>query len=202
MKILEINRHDIEKWDELLKRPVVDLGEEEYPEDACLFCHTVKFDDGTEADLKVCSGKTNLWCEMVWFDKDGGQLTCSDPCNDKLEGLWPCSIDGHDVLVMKKGNIVLDRKCFDEEACRRFLKNIGKDRDITPDFVFDRLQEIMSEYDEWSEDDWDAINDDIDVNMFGIEYSANEENIVLYPVKDGSTDTEHGEFVYARGHRR
>lgn len=197
MKILEINGKDIEKWDELLMKPVVDLDDEGLPEDACLWTRTAKFDDGTEADLKVCSGSTNLWCEMVWFNRDGQQIACSDPCNDRLEGLWSCSVEGHDVLVVKKGSIILDRRFFDEGRCREFLQEQGRDG-LTPDAVFDRLLEIMSEYDEWPEDDWNAIGDSIDVNMFGIEYSDCEQNITLYPVRDRHTVTESPYGVYQR----
>lgn len=99
MKIMEVAKSELDKWNALLKETEIDFEEQDIDEDATLFCQTVTFDDGMFADLKVCSGQTNLWCEMVWFDKDGYELTCSDACNDTLDGEWLCSIEGHDVLV-------------------------------------------------------------------------------------------------------
>ena len=88
MKKLTIKKDELKKWNDLLKLDEVDFEGLDIPEDTTLFCKTVEFDDGAFADLKVCSGQTNLWCEMVWFDKNGCEISCSDACADTLEGEW------------------------------------------------------------------------------------------------------------------
>ena len=99
MKTLVIRKEDADYWGNLIQSPAVDLDELELPRNSLLKKWTVAFDDGIQADLKVCSSEDDVWCEMVWFNTDGVELTCSDPCNDRLEGEWPCSIEEHDVVV-------------------------------------------------------------------------------------------------------
>ena len=88
-----VKRDELEKWNKWLQENEIDFDKVDFPYDATLFSQTVEFDDGTQADLKVCSGQTNLWCEMVWFDKDGHEIACSDADADGLDGVWECSLD-------------------------------------------------------------------------------------------------------------
>ena len=99
MKKMTVNAEELNKWNKWLKESEIDFDEVDFDYDATLFCQTVEFDDGVQADLKVCSGQTNLWCEMVWFDAEGHELACSDACADELEGLWEYPFDGGDYNV-------------------------------------------------------------------------------------------------------
>ena len=88
MKKMYVDGKELDKWNELLKLDEVDFEDMDIREDATLFEQTVVFADGAFADLRVCSGQTNLWCEMVWFDKDGYEISCSDATADTLDGEW------------------------------------------------------------------------------------------------------------------
>lgn len=88
MKQMIVPAAEMDYWNKWLKENQIDFNEVDFDYDSTLFCQTVAFDDGTQADLKVCSGQTNLWCEMVWFDRDGNEIACSDACADALDGIW------------------------------------------------------------------------------------------------------------------
>lgn len=100
MKELKIKKSTADFWNRLLKEAIVNFEALGVPQDATLFIKTVKFDDGAFADLQVCSGQTNLWCEMVWFDENGCEICCSDACADHLEGEWQCEDDAYSVKVI------------------------------------------------------------------------------------------------------
>lgn len=103
MKQMIVDAKQLDFWNKWLKEKEINFDEVDFPYDATLFCQTVEFDDGVQADLKVCSGQTNIWCEMVWFDEEGRELACSDACADELVGEWKCSLgDGdYDVEVVR-----------------------------------------------------------------------------------------------------
>ena len=103
MKKMIVDAKQLDFWNKWLKEDEIDFDKVDFPYDATLFCQTVELDDGACADLKVCSGQTNLWCEMVWFDKDGYEIACTDACADELEGEWKCPFgDGdYDVEVVR-----------------------------------------------------------------------------------------------------
>ena len=65
----------------------------EVKEDDVALSETTTFSDGTQAELKVCSGQTNYWAEVVWFNKDGEEIECSQPSFDGIDGLWECNRD-------------------------------------------------------------------------------------------------------------
>lgn len=44
------------------------------PRDGVLMTFTVRFEDGCEADIKVCNGDTGPWIDPVLFDADGGEI--------------------------------------------------------------------------------------------------------------------------------
>lgn len=48
---------------------------------------SVRFEDGVQADVKVCCVEENCWCEVVWFTEGGQEYTCSSP-DDDLGGAW------------------------------------------------------------------------------------------------------------------
>ena len=91
-KRITISKAEADRWNRLLDLGMdIDFEKENVQEDTTLFGRTVLFEDGCFANLRVCSGQTNLWCEVVWFDKDGDEMCCSDACADTLEGMWECS---------------------------------------------------------------------------------------------------------------
>ena len=99
MKKMIVDAKQLDFWNKWLKENEIDFDKVDFPYDATLFCQTVELDDGACAYLKVCSGQTNLWCEMVWFDKDGYEIACSDACADELEGEWKYPFDDGDYDV-------------------------------------------------------------------------------------------------------
>lgn len=98
-KTLEIPKAELEKWNSLLQRDDIDYDKEGFGKYETVWCRTVKFDDGCEIDIKVCSDAPedhDLWCEAVLFDSLGCQLDTTDACWD-LGGEWNLSfIDKED----------------------------------------------------------------------------------------------------------
>jgi hypothetical protein len=73
---------DVVYDEEDMKREGVDF-------DSTLFLRTVKFDDGYEAHVRVCSGQHNLWSEAILFDPDGNEVSCIDDCSyEHIDGDW------------------------------------------------------------------------------------------------------------------
>lgn len=102
MKEIKITSEELDKYNALLQKDEIDFEEEGVEEDATLLSKTVRFDDGVWADLRVCSGQTNCWAEVVWFDKEGYEIACSDADAIELEGEWLCSLDPkYNVLVTR-----------------------------------------------------------------------------------------------------
>ena len=99
MKQMIVKAEELDFWNKWLKEGEIDFDKVDFPYDATLFCQTVEFEDGTQADLKVCSGQTNLWCEMVWFDENGCEIACSDACADELDGVWEYPFEDGDYNV-------------------------------------------------------------------------------------------------------
>lgn len=57
------------------------LGMEKVVQDArkdgVLMTWTATFQDGCQADLKICNGDAGPWAEAVLFDTDGHEIACS-----------------------------------------------------------------------------------------------------------------------------
>lgn len=64
---------------------------------------TAHFPYGYFADIKINASEDDFWTEGVLFDKDGGQLCCSDVCSS-LEGEWRFEYEGNTFVV----NVVAD----------------------------------------------------------------------------------------------
>ena len=103
MKQMIVDAKQLDFFNKWLQVSEIDFDKEDFLHDATLFCQTVEFDDGTFADLKVCSGQTNLWCEMVWYSENGCEIACSDACADRLDGEWkyPFEDGNYDVEVVR-----------------------------------------------------------------------------------------------------
>lgn len=92
-KTLEISKTELKKWNNLLKRDDIDYDKEGFGKYTTVWRRTVKFDDGCEIEIDVCSGAPEdhgLWCEAVLFDSLGWQLDMTVACWD-LGGEWNLS---------------------------------------------------------------------------------------------------------------
>ena len=89
-KTIELPKADIEFWELLLASDDIDYAEMQFPEESAVFTKTIRFDDGFEADLKVCTNRRedrDCWSEMVLFDSKGNQIDHTDVSYD-LAGQW------------------------------------------------------------------------------------------------------------------
>jgi hypothetical protein len=80
---LELPKSEIEKWNNYISKDFVDYDAEGFPELSTVWSKTVKFSDGFEIDLKVCTNSRedgDLWSEAVLFDKNGSEYSCTDCC--------------------------------------------------------------------------------------------------------------------------
>ena len=50
----------VDKWNELLDSDNLDFNELDLDEESTVFCATAKFDDGCEADIKVCTSSIDI----------------------------------------------------------------------------------------------------------------------------------------------
>ena len=92
-KTLEIPKDELERWNKLLQLDDIDYEKEGFGKYETVWRRTVKFDDGCEIDIKVCSAAPedhDLWCEAVLFDSLGCQLDMTDAYWD-LGGEWNLS---------------------------------------------------------------------------------------------------------------
>ena len=65
MKQMIVDAKQLDFFNKWLQVSEIDFDKADFPHDATLFCQTVEFDDGTFADLKVCSGRRTYgarWC--------------------------------------------------------------------------------------------------------------------------------------------
>ena len=78
-KTLEIKKSIAKEVNRLLD--IVADGEEslfeltDMPEDATIEVWSVEFEDGTVADLRLCSGNTNMWLDPILFERFENYLT-------------------------------------------------------------------------------------------------------------------------------
>ena len=92
MHKITLTKAEGEKYNRLLDMDEVDFEAEEVEEDALLLSKTVDCGDGVFAELKVCSGQTNLWAEIVWFC-DGDEVCCTEPFFELEAGVVRCGWD-------------------------------------------------------------------------------------------------------------
>lgn len=80
---LELPKSEIEKWNGYISKDFVDYDAEGFAELSTVWSKTVKFSDGFEIDLKVCTNNRedgDLWSEAVLFDENGSEYSCTDCC--------------------------------------------------------------------------------------------------------------------------
>ena len=83
---------------------------------SCCFFDSVIFKNGYQADIKVCSGDIgdSVWCEMVLFDKDSNELSCTD-VRETIDGEWELEYKG-DVYKVYVEEITFDSFDWNENA--------------------------------------------------------------------------------------
>ena len=75
------------------------LNEDEYQGDHTI-TYTVEFANGYQADVKCCGCRDeSSWTEMVLFNKDGAELTCTEP-KEEFAGTWELTYDGVTYVVV------------------------------------------------------------------------------------------------------
>lgn len=80
---LELPKSEIEKWNNYISKDFVDYDAEGFAELSTVWSKTVKFSDGFEMDFKVCTNNRedgDLWSEVVLFDANGSEYSCTDCC--------------------------------------------------------------------------------------------------------------------------
>lgn len=96
-----------------LARKIDEWMKEPQNEDECLgvdftYTETVRFENGMEADIKLCGvdyevGTCNIpWTEMVLF-KNGSEVACTDVADDYF-GMWEIEYNGdtYEVYVVEE----------------------------------------------------------------------------------------------------
>ena len=96
-KKLVVKQDDAELYNRLMNQDGVDLEKEGLELDDTFCIASVKFDDGIEAELNICTEETAVWAEVWWRDADGEVLEQSEPFYE-LDG-WFDHCD-HAVLVV------------------------------------------------------------------------------------------------------
>ena len=89
-RTLELPKSEIEKWNGYMSKDFVDYDAEGFAKLSTVWCKTVKFSDGFEIDLKVCTDNRedgDLWSEAVLFNDKGSEFCCTEVC-DCIDGDW------------------------------------------------------------------------------------------------------------------
>lgn len=95
---IKLDKKKIDKYNILLDMPSEDDGviNAGYDEDSTIECFTAQFADGHFADIKICSGQNNFFCDPVLFNKDGYEVCVLD-CADTLNGEYGFEDNGNDM---------------------------------------------------------------------------------------------------------
>lgn len=89
-QVLELPKAEIERWNGYISKDFVNYDEEGFRELSTVWSETVKFPDGFDIDLKVCTNDREdgtLWSEAVLFDSKGSEYACTEVC-DGIDGDW------------------------------------------------------------------------------------------------------------------
>jgi hypothetical protein len=82
-RTLELPKREIEGWNALIEAGHIDYDAHGFKEFSTIWCKTVKFEDGFEVDLKVCTDggeDGTAWSEAVLFDENGIEFSHTDVC--------------------------------------------------------------------------------------------------------------------------
>lgn len=76
-------------WAErMLDMENVDFDDLDVDEDSTVFVLTAQFEDGYEADIKLCSGQSNFFVDPVLFDPLGRQAALLPPDDMEIDGTY------------------------------------------------------------------------------------------------------------------
>lgn len=95
---IEKEKRILEKWDKLLEMEEIDFDKEGFAQDTILDIFTAIFSDGVEADIKICSGISNLFVDPVLFDKNGYEIGLLDP-EGNIEDIFIFETDKKEYIV-------------------------------------------------------------------------------------------------------
>jgi hypothetical protein len=76
----------------------IDISKEKIGKNEVLHVFTVKFDNGFEADIKVCASEGGCFVDPVMFNKKGYEICVLD-CEYELVGDYSFEVDGKIYLV-------------------------------------------------------------------------------------------------------
>lgn len=97
MERLIVNWKDADTYNRLMKQDGIDMEKEGVAPNDTFEIASVKFDDGIEAGLNICTEETAIWAEIWWRDADGEVLEQSEPFYE-IDGEF--SLDAsHSVLI-------------------------------------------------------------------------------------------------------
>ena len=93
-KKIELTKDEADEYNRLLDINYMDFDEEGISKDSIPYRHLAKFDDGVVAELRICAGSHNMWAEVSWFAKDGGEICYTEPFYEIENGdVAECSWD-------------------------------------------------------------------------------------------------------------
>lgn len=70
-----------------------------YPEYTVIERYSVTFDDGHLADIALCSGQLNFFCDPVLFNSEGREVCVLD-CADTIDGEYPFTDGDNEYVVI------------------------------------------------------------------------------------------------------
>ena len=91
---LRLPLHQIREINEILSAGHED---EQSSSDAVIYCQTAKFDDGVEADIKICNGDPPYVDAVLFFD--GNEVCILDASFEHIEGEYHFKYD-HQMYVV------------------------------------------------------------------------------------------------------
>ena len=104
------------------------LEHEPKDEDECLgedetICDGVKFQDGTQMDIKCCGVQyldepcrsNKAWTEAVLFDRNGSEIACTD-VSDSYLGEWTLEHAGNTYTCIVKNEKAVQKEKFEQEC--------------------------------------------------------------------------------------
>ena len=78
-KKIVVSKENSDLYNRLMKAEAVDLEKEGLEHNDAFCLASVKFEDGVEAELYICTEETAVWAEVWWRDADGEVLEQSEP---------------------------------------------------------------------------------------------------------------------------
>lgn len=87
-QVMKVKKESVDELQKLLDMEEIDFHKLKVAEDATLETFTVKFANGYEADIKVCSGQHNCFVDPVLFTPSGNECCVLEPECDILGEYW------------------------------------------------------------------------------------------------------------------